>query len=284
MGLGKKNLELFGTKDYRKALRCLVEKRQLVDRAYTFQNLSELTRISKSYISKVMSGTANLSSDQAYSIGKVLGLSGPELTYFLLLLERERSALEERQKELDLEILRIQEKHLQTKEHLSDAGLKELNSDYFLYYTTPWAQVVHIGLTIPHFARDPQSLCTTLKMNKEDFLQTLHILERLKLVTPETNGYSVSFAKTHLTPDSPQHRSWRLQQDALTNAAFLERRDPKHYGYSVTYSATESVRAEIRRRFLDFLQDVQRLAGDSKPEKLFQMRFDLFSWTPDEKG
>jgi len=83
------------------------------------------------------------------------------------------------------------------------------------------------------------------------------------------NGYSVSFAKTQLTPDSPQHRSWRLQPDALTNAAFLERRDPKYYGYSVTYSATESVRAEIRRGFLYFLQDVQRLAGDSKPEKHF---------------
>jgi uncharacterized protein (TIGR02147 family) len=280
MGKSSSNLSIYATIDYRKALRTLVEARQISDRTLTFQSLAESTRIPKSYISKVLSGSANLSSDQAFALGKALGLSPEEMKYFLLLLERERSGLKERQRELDSEISFIQEKHLQTKVHLSNAGLTELSPDYSLYYLPPWAQIVHIGMTIPKFAKNPDLLRDTLDIGGTEFLYTIRTLEKMKLLTPQKNGYEVALPKTHISPDSPYYRAWKIQQDALANSAFLNRRDAKHYGYSVTFSATEAVRDEFRRKFLKMLQEAQELAAKSDCESVFQMRFDLFSWTP----
>ncbi len=277
-----KGFQIYASSDYRHALKGLVKAQQLTNKSLTYQSLAEATRIPKSYLSKVLSETANLNADQAYSLGKELHLDNNELKYFLLLLERDRSSLKARQEELQVEIEAIQQKHLQTQNYLSHANPTEHCVDLAPYYHTPWAQIVHIGLTVPRFATNPELLRITLKMESHEFLRTLRVLESIKLIIPGANGYETKMPRTHLTPDSPHYHPWKLQQDALVSAAFLNKQDQRHYGFNVTFSCTEKLRTEIRRKFLEFIKSVEEQSVLAPAEQVLQLRFDLFSWTPQD--
>jgi uncharacterized protein (TIGR02147 family) len=274
-----KGFVVYATRDYRVALRQLVETRRLTNVAVSFQSLAEVARIPKSYLSKVLGGDANLSNDQAYAIAKSLGLDSEEVRYLVLLVEFERSGLDERRKELMSEIAVIQESHLQTKEHLPSKEVLSSESDLSQFYLTPWAPIVHVSLTIPRFARNPLALQAILGIEPQEFQKTLRLLESLKLIIPATRGYQVEIPNFHLPPDSPAYRSWRAQQDILVSHAMLVKRDPKHYGFSVSFAAKESIRMEIRKRFLEFLGGVKELCDKSEPEEVYHMKFDVFSWT-----
>jgi uncharacterized protein (TIGR02147 family) len=271
---------VYATRDYRAALRELVESRRLTNREMSFQSLAEVARIPKSYLSKVLSGGANLSNDQAYAIGKAIGLGREEVRYLVLLVERDRCGLKDRGQELDAEITAIQERHLETKEHLPGTTVTDENPEFVhSYYLTPWAPIIHVALTVPRLARNPLALQEILRIEPHEFQQTLRLLESLKLIIPGPKGYQVVKPNFHLPPDSPAYRSWRAQQDLMMSNAVLVKRDPKHYGFCVTFAAQESVRIEIRKRFLDFLNGVKELSDTSEAEEVYQMKFDIFSWT-----
>jgi uncharacterized protein (TIGR02147 family) len=269
--------QLFLIKDYRKALRGLVENRRPLDKTISYQGLAEKARIPKSYLSKVLAGTANLSSDQAFVIGTSLFLNSEELEYFLLLVERERCGVKARQIDLDKKIESIQEKHLETKMHIK-AKVPVSVEQLALYYLTPWAQIVHMGLMIPRYSREPLLLQKALSLSVVEFRKTLRVLENIELISPEDGGYRVHSIHLHLPRESPQFRTWKMQQDALAMNAQLDERDSKSYSYRVVFSSDEHVRAEARQRFLDFLKGVEELCLTSESEHVYQMRFDLFSW------
>ena len=65
-----------------------------------FQSLAHAARIQKSYLSKVVTGRADLTTDQLYLICRHLDLDPEAARYLELLLERERSGVAERREEL----------------------------------------------------------------------------------------------------------------------------------------------------------------------------------------
>jgi uncharacterized protein (TIGR02147 family) len=277
MNKKSKTFSIFATRDYRHALREVVEAKRAINRCMNFQILAEAARIPKSYLSKVLAGTANLSTDQAYIIGGELSLNRTELEYFLLLVDRDRCGVVGRQKDLDKKIEMMQEKYLETESHLVSKPPVSLE-DMAPYYMSPWAQVIHMALLIPRFAKQPQLLQQSLALSHTEFQKTLRVLESLGILTTTSLGYHVNSIHMHLPKDSPLFRNWKMQQDMLSLATQLDERDPKAYGFRVTIASTEDTRAEIRRRFLEFLKGVEEICITGEAEHVYQMRFDLFSW------
>jgi uncharacterized protein (TIGR02147 family) len=279
MSPSKSAFHVYSTRDYRRAIDGLVSARKLSDSSMNFRKLADTARVPKSYLSKVLNGSANLSSDQAYTIAKALDLNPDEHEYFLLLLEYERTGLKERRRALLQRIESIQEKYLDTKEHLPMPQLSVAENDQAAYYLMPWAQIVHMGLTISRFAERPKLLQQSLGIDPQEFQTTLRMLEKLRIIGPTSKGYVVNQMNLALPKDSPLYPSWRTQLDMLSASAQLVKRDPKSYGLRVVFSADESTRREIHERFLAFLGDAQKLCEKSNSTQVFQMNFDLFAWT-----
>jgi hypothetical protein len=53
--------------------------------------------------------------------------------------------------------------------------------------------------------------------------------------------------------------------------------DEKH-NFMGTFSADPETAAEIKKKFRDFLKDVERLVIKAPSKNVFQMSFDLFKW------
>lgn len=57
-------------------------------------------------------------------------------------------------------------------------------------------------------------------------------------------------------------------------------KNPQHddYCFSVIFSTHPKVRSQIQSKFLEFLNEVQKLVGEHPEENVYQMNFDLLEW------
>ena len=282
---------------YRKAIEKIVSARKHLDSRMRFSRLAEHMRIQKSYLSKVLKGDAHLNSDQLHLGCEYLELDAHESKYLQLLLEWERSTIPSRKQELSAQINKFRERQMESKAHLQakalavskdagEAGAGGIGTNE--YYIDPIYQLVHVALTIPAYRQDPKALASALGLPYERVEHAIQVLTRLGIIairTPfsqerRTRGeIEVLVKQVHLNRESPLYRPWRSQLRLWALQKLFEMGNKKPYTFSVVFSADEETRAEIQAKFLEFLSWAEKRVGKTKPERLFQMNFDLLPWT-----
>lgn len=101
-------MNIFRHLDYKKLISDLVDSRKKSDSKYSYAKLAEAIRVQKTYISQVVRGGAQLNSDQAYLAARFFDLSEEETEYLRLLVEWDRTQVQERKKSLLAKIHAIQ--------------------------------------------------------------------------------------------------------------------------------------------------------------------------------
>lgn len=272
-------MNIYNELDYREILRKTVEERKKIDSSVTFQSMAAHTRIQKAYLSQVIKGARDLSQDQLYLATQYLNFSPEESEYMKLLLDYARSGLADRKKELLREIKVWQKQKNKTSQYIDVEELtqREINrEDYFL---DPINQVVHMGLHCEEYREDPMKLADRLFLPKEKISHYIKNLQRMGIVDIDEQGISLNEVELHLPRSSPIFASYKSQCYTNTMNRLKKLEESKTYNLSVIFSADEEVRKEINDQFMKFLTKVKKLVGNSQSTEVFQMNFDLFSWT-----
>jgi uncharacterized protein (TIGR02147 family) len=271
-------MNLYAENDYRKIIAGLVEERRELDKQTSFQSVAEFARMPKSYLSKVIHGTADLNADQLYLIAKYFDLSEDEQRYLEQLLDYARCGLEDRRKILLKRIRSVQNERLDARYHLKANLAKTDDSVASEYYLDPIVQIVHICLAVPRFQTDLKILASALHIPLARVIGAIAVLERLGIVERKNQKYKILVDSLHLPTDSALFHSWlfQLRSMALQRQHYV--RDKSNYEFSVVFSADEDVQQSIRRRFLDFVKETQQECGKARDAQVFQMNFDLLSW------
>jgi uncharacterized protein (TIGR02147 family) len=272
-------MPIFDYDDYRALLRDTVRQRKAVDSSINFQQMGAYIRVPKSYLSKVVNGSAHLSTDQAYLVARYLKLSEEEQAFFLLLVDYARTALDDRRRTLLARIHATQAAKRQTHEHLAaqkiapgDAGLAE-------YYLEPLNQIVHICLSIPRYASDLARLAKDLGVANAKLLAVAAKLEKLGIITKADGGYKVLIRNIHLAPDSAVYKAWRAQLKLMSLARMEAIADKDTYSFSAVFSTMPAVRQQIHAKLLACLSEIEQLVRGSPQEETYQLAIDLFPWT-----
>jgi transcriptional regulator with XRE-family HTH domain len=268
---------IYQLSDYRRVLEVFVERQKERGIKYTYEKLAEALRIQKSYLSKVLSGQSDLNQDQLYLAAREMELSKEETDFLSLLLEKERSSLVERRKELDREIQGIQKQYLKTDKHIktpiSNISLEVLSE----YYLDPWLQILHIALSIENFRKAPLLLGGKFSLSKERVIIYLKTLEKMKLI--EWKGeVKVLVESLHLPRDSSIFWAWRTQLINMGTERSKNLPIDESYNFSVVFSGDEKTRLGLQKKFLLFLQEAEKMVSSAKAKGLYQMNFDLFPW------
>ena len=284
-------MSLFQEKSYRSAIERIVSSRKHLDSRMRFGLLAESMRIQKSYLSKVLRGDAHLSTDQLYLGCKYLGLTPEESKYLQLLLEFERSTLPDRKESLRKQVERMQAIQLESKKHLKAGEVARDSEELALgngaYYLDPTHQLVHIALTVPKYLSDPRLISQDLGIEPERVEQSIDVLTKLGVlaVSQESSAGKRARGKiellqtqVHLPRESPFYRPWRAQLRQWALQRLLQLDSKKAYTFSVVFSADEETRTEIQAKFLEFLSWTEKRVAKTKPERVYQMNFDLFRW------
>ncbi len=268
---------VFRFQDYRKAIRFLMESTQKLDPALTYQRLAEAITVQKSYLSQVLGGRAELSTDQSFLLCQFFGSNEEEEQYFLMLVEFSRTGVAIRRKKLQAEIAAVQQKKLASEKHIKVNTLTE-DLRTVDYYVDAYNQLVHVCLSIDKYRKNPNQLAEALRIHPERLQEIIAELVRLEIVELEKSGLKVIKKNLHLPKDSKVFKAWRSQVRAMALQQSLHSPSNESYNFSVFFSCSLETKAKIHQKFLDFLTGTQELVSASNEEHVFQMNFDLLKW------
>lgn len=202
---------------YRDLLKSCLHARKLIDPSSSAQRLAEAARVQKSYFSKVLSGKADLNSDQLFLISQFLKWTDDELDFAQLLLERDRSSVSDRRKSLEARIQSVRRKHLKIAEHVSAQKADFTETRLSEYYLDPWVQIVHVCLSIPRYAQDVRLLAHDLMVPEELIGRSIQTLVQLRMLKMHRNTLELTVEQLHLPKGSKLFDAWKSQLKLIVN-------------------------------------------------------------------
>jgi plasmid maintenance system antidote protein VapI len=265
---------------YRRLIASAISERKLFESAFTAQRLAEEIGIQKSYLSKVLSNKAHLSSDQIFLVGKFFQWTEDQTDFALKLLELERTGVQARKNQLQQQISEIQQKHLQIAKAIElpalEADLEALQE----YYLSPWVQLIHVCLSIPRYAKDLALLAQDLQLPEKVVSSAVKILLKLKIVRERRDrGFEVLLQEIHLSKTSPVFHAWQTQIRLSALHRLRAAPHPSDYNFNVLFSADESTRVRLQDEILSLLKSAENHVKDSAERDAYYMSVDLFRWT-----
>lgn len=272
-------MSFFEHTDYREALKELVIERKRLNPKFGIHSLADAARIQRPYMSKVLSGHADLSADQLYLIGESLKIDAERMAFLELLLNYARSAVASRKRELKAKIDEIvsQKRRVQEQLHTKVVTSKSIDA-LSSYYLTPWTQIVHIALFIPRYSKDITLLRSLLNISADQMQSILDDLRRMNLLSYANGVWQAHDGNLHLSRTSPLFHAWKMQ----AQLAGLQRQSSLNESNSTSvtfvFAATEETRKSIQKKFLSFLKEFEAEVTASESRNVYQLSFDLFPW------
>jgi hypothetical protein len=271
---------------YKEVLRLSINEGRKRGLRKTFQAMANHCRIQKTYLSKVINHDAHLNADQLYLAMDYVGLNEEAQEFVLLLAELEKTQIPQRRAILEIQVKHRQDDKLKTEAHLDvrpESMPIEQMAEYFL---DPLMQVIHMHLTIKKFALSPAKIAESLPIDIHALNRRLMALEQMGIIAFRGNRDPATRVdllrdNLHLPQNSFLQNSYasRMRLKAVERMEGLA--EDQAYRFSVVFSASSKTKKQIHASFLNWLKETQAAVKSSREESVYQMNFDLFSWTPE---
>jgi len=273
-------MDVFSLRDYKEAIHAkLAEKKRLLGNRFTYEKLARRIGVQQTYLSRVLGPNGpHLSEDQLYRIASDLGFGHDERRFLQLLLERDRSEIPERLRELTEEIDRLARTRQRSEAYLSVETTPN-SSELLEYFLNPDVPLAHMFLTVKRFRDNVPQIASKLGITDDALNNILATLERQGMVALVDGSYEVKLDQTHLSADSALFGPYRAMQHMRAMERFQKLPLDRTYNFTVVFSATEAARLQIKTEFLEFLKKVENIVQNAPDEDVFQMSFDLFDWS-----
>ncbi len=261
--------------DYRKFLQeCL--KDNTSEEKLTLTKLAQICRVKTPYLSKCLSGSADLNADQSHLIGLYLKLSHEELEYFILLVDFARSYIQEYRKHLHGKIKALQKKNLKTEKNIKTLELSE--EDKLAYYLEPLNLILHMCCTLDK-GLELKELAKSLHVSLGKIEECVNRLISLGIIKREGETYISLVKGLHLPSTSPLCKTHQMiMRQKILNFQDALAEEGKGYNTMFTFSCDYESYIKIKNDFLQFLKKADKHIENSHPDGIYQLQFDLFPW------
>lgn len=276
-------MNIYQHDSYKEILKqAVLEKKSGVSSRFSFQNLAKACRVQKTYLSKVLSHDGHLNQDQLFLACDYLGFTAHERHYLFLVFEFERSCVPKRRDELLAEIKILRKNVRKTESRLNVTNLETLTDLTTEYYLDPNIQIVHMFLTIPKYAANVSLIWKEMRISETTLHGILVKLQSLGIIELREGKYRIVKDNIHLPAESAVYRPYRsmMRIKALQRSEQLA--SEKTYNFSVVFSSSRLGRQKVHESFLEFLKKAQAEVTSGEATDVYQMNFDLFSWSESE--
>lgn len=268
-----KKASVFDFLDYKAYLLFWIRNREKGGRGLRTQ-IAEAAQCQTAYVSQVLNGGANFSSEQAMALNVLLGHSKAEARFFLLLVEYGRAGTKELRQHFRELIEEALEAHLNLKERFKVQEVLK-DEDKVIYYSDWLYSAIHVLVSIPEFQL-PHQLSAALRMPEAKIKEILQYLTRTGLVVEEGGKYRMGATRIHVGTDSPllnrHHSNWRVQ-----SLKALDRDHPEDQRYTSIVSLSRSDVRAIKKRLIAEIEAFNEIVRPSKEEVLYCFNLDFFS-------
>jgi len=263
--------------DYRQYLVAILKERSETHRGEK-SRIARLLKVHPSYITLVLSGKADLSFEQAFTLNSFLNHPESEAEYFMLLVSHARAGTPELRAFQKKKIHALLEKQRILKDRLEFQ--KTIPVEYENTYFSSWQYTaVHLLLMIPEF-QTKEGIKRRLGLSFRQINTVLEFLVQAGFAVQKGERFQVGPVSIHLGVGSPNikksHTNWRMQAIEA-----LDRDLPHqlHYSSAVTMSRADA--PKVREILTRAIEQVRAVVKTSPEEELFCYAVDFFRAGPE---
>lgn len=243
------------------------------DRRGQLTRAAESLRCQRSYLSRVISESLQLTPDHAFQLARFWKLGRDEREYFQALVDHERAGDPEFRAHLKQRVAELRRKHESVQERTARAALSVdmLQANYFS--TWIWS-AIHFLTSIPE-CQTSEALGDRLGLREEALLRYLRALEAQGLVESRNGRWIYRSGEFYVPRDSPlvilHHQNWR-------GRAVQDAQEPGNAGvhFTAVQTLSRSDFERIKELLLQFIAEASQIAGPSRPEEGIAITCDLF--------
>lgn len=258
--------------EYRKYIKEKVLEFKKIDSKINFSALAKSIGVSPHYLSRVLNQKGDLSEDQVFLASQYLGLGDLEVKRLELSYALARSTLQKRKKLLKNELLQLEKSMSSTKSHLSTPQTEAEQEHLTPFFLNPKAQLVYAALFIKRFQAEPKQLCGELLIGDWELVDTLKLLEDLRLVCWVKSKCFPIAKRIHLS----RKHSLFSAYERLIRQEMNQFSDSKLKVSAFTSVGKMDVE-KIHEILLEALKKIEEISLDAEPQELIGIQVDLVS-------
>lgn len=271
MAKALKTRSIFDYSDYRAYLADYLEDKPRGEAG----RLSRALNISSSLMSLILKGAKNLTSEQAVEVTEYLSLAELEGEYFMTLADLGRAGTAKLQSRLKKKMSTLREQSRKIAKRVDKD--KELSDEALSIYYSSWLYTgirnyVSIGSHVT-----AQQVAQKFSISPHSLQQVLKFCIEQGLIKHFGDGYTYNLKSTHIGADSPwvnqHHRNWRSK-----GFEQMESRRDTDLFYTCPMSLSHEAAEKIRELLPEFIQQVLKIVGPSKSEKVMCWNMDWFEY------
>lgn len=235
--------------------------------------LAKFLNCQPSFISQMLSGKNELSLDHAHKVNLFLNHGNEESVYFINLVLLSKAASFELQRFFRTQLSQIKDQQMQIHKVVQK---KELDREDLINYYANWLCIsIHMLVTIPTY-QNPLALQQKLGASDLEFKDAVNFLTRTGLIQTNEGRLEIGEAHLHLKKTSPIAQS----ASVMTRLKVLEKMklsDPTAVNFSSNFTISASARAELKKKILDFIVQLDDLIQRDDPEEFCTLTLDLIT-------
>jgi uncharacterized protein (TIGR02147 family) len=266
-----KPTNVFDFDDYKQFLAAKIKENKTTV-GYKSQ-ISRAMRSPPSFLSQVLHGSVQLSSDHAYRLTQFWNFSGNERDYFMDLVQLERSGSPEYRSHLKQRLEILKKKGTDLSERFQQPKIGQIEQEWF-YYSNWYFGAIHMLLTIPGFQK-VNKISERLLIPHELVTEILNSLKSAGLVEHKSDHWQVTQKSIHLNKESVvsnmNHILWR--QRAINS---LEKPWKNGFHYSGLHTLSQKDMERVRSVLTQTIEEVRQVVAPSPEEKLAVFNCDWF--------
>jgi len=267
--------DLFKYLDYRRFLKDYYrEQKDRRGSQFSFRSFARQAGLSSpNFLQLVMEGKRNLGPDGIKSFTKALRLNKEESAYFENLVHFNQCTTDDERNEWY--------KRLSASKKYRE--MKEIEKDYFVYFSRWYYAAARELVLLPDFKEDPDWVARKLSpsITVKEAATALELLQKLGFVARDKNGRLVQLERNITTARevmslaiSNFHRQMIQRASESIERTHFSHRDVS----SLTLALSQEKFKEAKRRIQEFRRELNvLLSDDGKSDAVYQLNFQIFN-------
>lgn len=265
-------ISLFEFQDYRAFLKAWIEKAKSL-RVSNLSQLSQVCGVHPTFLSHVLSGTKELSLEQASLMSEYFGFTQLEQDYFFSIIQMERAGHFKLKEYFQNKISHIESEKNKLSKRFDKH--KQLTTEQKAIFYSSWIYASIWSSTDINGGQTIDEVSTRFKISREQAQTILSFLVQAGLCIEEQGIYRLGDSHIHVSNEShfvvKHHLNFRIK-----SMQKMDTRDGSELFFTAPMSISKSDFKIIREKLNLIVKEIVEVAKDSKSDQVTCLNIDFF--------
>jgi uncharacterized protein (TIGR02147 family) len=238
------------------------------------KRMSQAIQIHPTLMSMILSGSRDLTSEQAFDLSNYLQHTEMESDYFLALVQLERAGNQRLKSHLKKNIEKIKTEATKISNRFEHER-KLTDEERAVFYSTWIYSAIRLYCSTTEQGKTLSEIATRFDLPRQKISDILDFLKSTGLVTEEKDHFQMGISRTFLEHGSPHlprhHMNWRVK-----SMQKVDRISEKELMFTFPLSISKNDFDKIREELAEVIKKVSNIVKDSPAEEIGCLNMDLF--------